>query len=159
MLFWKQEKLNLDTRWCCLTGMRATGQRSDRQALRASGRQPNTRPAPAASPLPSVALTPTSRELWLLCLQPELCTLPPSPQVMVRGSSPAITCTGPCQSGVCLSRSVQAAAVGVGTPEDGRMEGLASPRGNTHQLLLQPPAASARSRQGQPAGHTSRQSD
>lgn len=107
--------------------VRQVNSEGDREAA------PTTSLHQPSPPCPGVALMHTSREARLFCLQLELCTHPPG--VVLCCSSPAITCTGDCQSGA----QVRAAIVGVGTPENGRMEGLASPRGNTHQLLPQPP--------------------
>lgn len=121
---------------------RQAGRLRGRQALAQLGRWPQPQACPSSlTPRPSVALTHTSGEPQLLCIQPKLCTatLPTSPRVGLCGRSPAFTCAGHCQSGVRLSHWVRAAAPGVGTPENGRMEGLASPGGNTHQLLLRPP--------------------
>lgn len=103
---------------------------------------------------PGVATMHTSREPQQLYLQCGRC-----PRVVCCSGGPALPCTSDCQSGVSLSHWGRAAVFGAGTPENGRKEGLASPRGNTHQLLPQPPTGSARLGQGQPAGPMSRQSD
>lgn len=135
-------------------GIQATGQREGRQALRAAaGLGPQACPGSLTSAL-----------VWPQCTPPgnpscSTFNVDSAPRVVCCGSGPALPCTSGCQSGVSLSHWGRAAVFGAGTPENGRKEGLASPGGNTHQLLPQPPTGSARLRQGQPAGPMSRQSD